>query len=319
MFVIEAKFFSAVIIGLGVVLRPYILNHFKRNGFLGNFIYFAIIMLIALPINIYQPRFTFTSLDDKSAKDLVKIVLKEPLFKDFTALSNLAWKPYYETVNLYNIKASLYKDNNLYYIYLQPECKFLQGCQVTMDKILLINSEDENILIEDMNEAIFAKRACSDVIVQEILQERVNFFFATLMKKMDESQKLDFNYDIQSIHLKDFTELSNKLPQSPNNFKGHLSNSCSATYVVSSFLKTSDSLQKGVDIAFKVLFRNVDIQDNVYEITSDVKYDIYISDEKEVTLLAMPFNAEKFNMTKEEVEEALKKEMIKQEKSSQKR
>lgn len=315
MFVIEAKFFSAVIIGLGVVLRPYILNHFKRNGFLGNFIYFALIMLIVLPINIYQPRFTFTSLDDKSAKDLVKIVLKEPLFKDFTALSNLAWKPYYKTDNLYNIKASLYKDNNLYYIYLQPECKFLQGCQVAMDKILLINSEYENILIEDMNEAIFAKRACSDVIVQEILQERVNFFFATLMKKMDESQKLDFNYDILSIHLKDFTEASDKLPQSPTNFKGHLSNSCSATYVVNNFLKTSDSLQKGVNIAFKVLFRNVDKKDNIYEITSDVKYDIYISDEKEVTLLAMPFNAEKFNMTKEEVEEALKKEMIKQDRA----
>jgi len=166
MFELDLKILGAILIGIGVVLKPYIFRRLNTSGILANIVYFLVLMAIVVPINVYQPKFTLTSLDDKSSKELVEKVLENPFFKEFNNVENVQWKPYLVDKKLYNIKATIYKSSTPYNIYLEPVCDFFKGCQVGLDKIVIIDSKYKSVPVENISEDMFLKRDCRDFIVQ---------------------------------------------------------------------------------------------------------------------------------------------------------
>ncbi len=71
MFEFDLKYLGAAIIGIAIVLRPYIFKRLKVQGFKAHAIYFFALMVIVVPLNMYKPHFTFTSLNDESSKKLI--------------------------------------------------------------------------------------------------------------------------------------------------------------------------------------------------------------------------------------------------------
>lgn len=130
MYEINLQYLSYILIGISVGLRPLIFKKYNFKGIMANTIYFCISMIIIVPFNLYQPKFTFASIDKEFSKALVAEALKTPIFNDYKNIENIEWRPYSEKDKLYNIKATIYKNSQPYTLFLQPNCDFNEGCQV---------------------------------------------------------------------------------------------------------------------------------------------------------------------------------------------
>jgi len=293
LFELDLKYLGAVIIGLAIALRPYIFKRLKVKGLVAHAIYFFIFMIIVVPLNMYKPSLTFTSLNDKSSKELIEKVLKLPIFSNFTnKIKNIEWKPYPSSSNLYNIKANIYQGAKEYIIYLQPACSFLNGCEIGLDKILIVEKQYQEYAVDTITDNIYNKRICHDSIVQDMLKEKIKSAIDVYAVNMNKIPNINFKYKIQSLNVNNFREIEKKFSKGevPKNYK--LSNICEADFTLHSFFKVEDKPRKELASALYMLFDNVTVNDNNYTISSIVKYEVYTSD-GEVIVHALPFNIKK--------------------------
>lgn len=317
MFEIDLKLLGAVLIGVAITVRPYIFKRLNVEGTLAHIVYFSLLMMITFPLYLYQPKFTFTSIDDKSAKELIARVLESPAFNGFTNIENVKWKPYNEDKNLYNIKAQISKQDKHYNIYLQPTCEFLEGCQVGVDKIMVFENGYKSYPVEKLTEDIFIKRDCRDLFVQESLEERIKFGIQTFAENLNKMPNVTLKYDIESLATNNHT-ISKETPLAVKTTPDYmLSNSCSADFELKSVFTIEGQTKKGLEAAFSVMYDDVKVDNDLYAISSKVNYDIYTKN-GEVVVYAMPFNLKKMQKMKTDVETQLKekKAVVKDEKTN---
>jgi len=276
LFEITTSWIGPLIIGVGIAIRRYILKKLDKEGVFANNLYIGIIILISLPFYIWHFNLALSSLDDKSAKKLVSKTLNAKIFDKYK-LDILEWKPYNKEKDLYNIKASITdKNQNRYYMYLQPTCKFLKGCRVGLDKIMIINPDLQNIPIKDMNENMFSHRSCSDKIIGDItLQKNVEPFFKILFKKWNSIKNSQATYKIVELILKDFksTKLSVKNVQDN---QSKLSNSCQANLYIKGDFNINFKNQNETNNILSSMFDNVKQYNGYYKIRTKIDYNIYI-------------------------------------------
>ncbi len=303
---LELKHLGIFLIAIAIVLRPYIFNFFNVKGILAHVVYFLLLMVIVVPLNIYQPRFTLSSLDTKSSKKLIEELLKTPLFEEFENIENVNWKPYLVDKKLYNIKATISKNSKLYHIYLQPTCNFFKGCTVGLDKIMIVNHKYESISIEKITEETFLQRDCRDIIVQNILDDRIKFAIKTYSENMNKVPNIKFKYDIKSLQTMNFKESSSKPLQAKMAQNYKFSNSCSADFILKSLFTIGGQSKKGLNLSLSTMFDNVkEEENNMYIISSKVNYDIYLKN-GEFFVQAMPFNMNKMKKLKLNIENKIK-------------
>jgi len=228
MFEFELKYIGTFIIVMGVALRPYILNKLVYNTAIGNAIYFLLIIAIAVPLHLFK--FTFTSLDDSSAKQLVEKVLTVKPFSEFEHPTEIIWKPYDEEKKLYNIQANLLKGSKSYRLFLQPECRFFKGCEVMMDRIMLIPIKYADFDIDSLTSERFEKRACSDMLVGTLLlEDRLPSVIKSFFEQMAIKTPSTTKYKIESISLSNYKETD--IPYDAKvDSNTTLNNSCEATF-----------------------------------------------------------------------------------------
>ncbi len=277
MFTITTAWIGPMIIAIGATARKYILNHFNKNTTTVNILYIILLFCMALPFYIWQYKFTLSPLNDKTAKELVQKSLKADILNKYK-LDIVTWKPYDKKKNLYNIKASVHDENNhAYYMYLQPTCKFFDGCKVGLDKILVLEPVVKNISIESINEKMFTQRVCSDKIVNDImLKTNVEPFFKELFKKYNAIKNSQASYRIDKLALKDFkqTKIIIKNLQSD---KLRYSNSCQATlYIRGDFNIKFKNRDYTKNILYS-MFDKVKPNSHGYLIKTKANYNIYIN------------------------------------------
>ncbi len=307
MFEFELKHLAAVVIGISVVLRPYILNKLKRNGTLENIVYIILVIIIVTPMYMYK--FTFTSLDDNTAKQIVEKVLTIEPFTGYTQTSNILWKPYDEEKNLYNIQADLSKGARKYRLFLQPECHFFKGCEVTIDRIMLFPKEYTSYGIDKLSTERFEKRICSDIAVETLLKkDRLPNAIKLLFEGMGPKTDSTTYYNIRRITLSDYKET--EVPYnavSDSNLT--LKNSCEAKLEIEgdfSIVYNKDGKEYAAPI-LSAIFDKVSNKGKSFSITSNIKYGIYTTPLKTITIAAQPFNIIKFQKIKEKVNKTQQK------------
>jgi hypothetical protein len=304
MFEFELKHLAAAIIGIGVVLRPHLLNRLKHNDALGNSVYFILIIVLVTPMYMYK--FTFTSLDDNTAKQLVEKVLTFDPFSDYKRPSNIIWKAYDEKKSLYNIQADVFNDARPYRLFLQPECHFFKGCEVAVDRIMLFPKNHAGYDIESLTAEKFEKRICSDVLVESILKkDRLPNAIKLLFKEMKAKTDSSTSYRIRSISLNDYKETDTPYSAAIDS-NVTLKNSCEAKFKLEgdfSIVYSKDKREYAPPI-LKTLFDNVTNKGKSFSISSSVKYGIYMTPKKEITVVAQPFNVAKFQKIRESASKA---------------
>lgn len=278
MITITTSWIGPLIIAIGIIARKKILNHFNKNTKTANLLFIIFILLLSLPFYIWQYKFNFTSLSDKTAKLLIQKSLKSPMLSKYK-LDITTWASYDEKRDLYNIKASIYdKNNHMYYMYLQPTCKFFKGCKVGLDKILIIDPLVKNISIEDMNENMFTKRICSDKIIGDMLLDTsVKKFFRVLFEKYNAIKNSQASYRIDRLYLEDFKH-TNLIIKNIQSNKLKYSNSCQANL----FIKGDFNVKfKNKDYTRNILysmFDEVKPDSHGYIIKTKIDYNIYNND-----------------------------------------
>jgi hypothetical protein len=171
MFEITFGWLAPLLIAIAAVARPYVLNYLKQNGVIGNILYFLVLILLIVPLNMYQPRFTLVSLNDESAKELVAELLKNKILQEYKNPKNIHWQPYNEQKKLYNIQAEVEKEGKSFKLYIQPKCQFFKGCEVGLDKIVILAKDSkDNRDMKSIDEDMFLHRSCSDRVAFKILQ-----------------------------------------------------------------------------------------------------------------------------------------------------
>lgn len=296
MYEIDLKHIGTFIIVLGVILRPYIFKKFNLQGGLYQVLYFVLFMIIVVPLNMYSPKFTLTSLDKNTALTLTQNLLDSPLFleKYKKDLDSLEWKPYNVEKKLYNIKVTLYKDSKPYTLYIQPRCDFLKGCEMDIRKIMLVDETHASIPIEELTEESFNTRACNDKIVEELLNQRIKFIMQTYFDKLkkDTTGKLDYE-------LKFVKSLKHQIRDYPLNkkvlthlySKNRLIKRCQAKFNLEMLLKLDEDKEKSFYMASSILFDDVVKEDDTYKISSKIDYNIYLNNEG-ILVFGLPFKTD---------------------------
>lgn len=314
MFEFNLQHLGALIIGLSVVLRPYLLNKIGHNNAFGNTIYFGSLMLVITPMYMYK--LTFSSLDDDSAKEMVEKVLTFEPFSDYVKPSNIIWKPYNGAENLYNMQADVTYKTRVYRLYLQPECHFFKGCEVTIDRIMLVPKESIDFDITELTTERFDKRPCSDVLVETLLKQEklpgaIKVFFEQMAAKADSKT----HYAIQSVSIHDFKELNTPYKaEIDSNITQR--NSCEARFEMRgnfSVIHNKDGKEYALPI-LQTIFDEVTGKGTSLTISSNVQYGIYTTPQKEIMIAAQPFNFKKFAKIKELNNKSQKQEMVKKKK-----
>jgi hypothetical protein len=301
MFEFDLGFIGPLIVISSVVAKPYILKKLNREGTLVNVVYFLVIMLIGVPLYMLQGKFTLASMNDASAKELVNVVLQQDDFNGFKDIKNIKWTPFSKDQNLYSIKADMTENSELYHIYMQPTCEFFNGCEITMDKILIVKDKDLNIPINYIDEQTFEKRPCSDRYIKSVLlNERISTGFKVLFENYSKvpgttaSQSIDY-IKISNIHESKATNLTDELK------KLHLLNSCQATYEIKGdfVMKKGDNNYMPI---MELLFDEVKLVEGKYIFVSKVDYNIFYNQNNQIVVAAQPFNMEKISAAKKQKE-----------------
>ena len=263
------------IIVLGVTLRKHLLKYLKKEGVFANIVYVLLLLLISFPFYYWQYKFTFTSLDDKSAKELVQKVLQNQMFSKYQ-LNTLAWKPYSKEKNLYNIKANITDNkNHMFVMYLQPTCTFKKGCQVTLEKIIILNSKIKNIPISQIDKDFFTHRSCSDEIIKQlIVNTNIKPFFKALFAKWDSLKVSQASYKIEKLYLSDFKHTDMPI-QSMKRQAKQLNNSCQANLHIKGDFSIQHNGKEATQVILQSMFDKVKKHQNYYTIDTKLFYDIY--------------------------------------------
>lgn len=292
MFDFDLELVGTLILVAGIVARPHILKKMGKDTLLAKIIYFAALMIFVFPFYLYQPKLTFTSLDDNSAKELVSVILQQESFKEFGYINNVEWAPFSEDRNLYNIKADVTSNGEPYHIYMQPTCKFFQGCEVTMDKVLVVHDSELNIPVNHIDEHTFEKRLCSDRYVQYMLTENhIRTAFTALFEHTGKMPGTTASQSIKTINVSNIVksnpgELSDRLK------KLRLLNSCRATFELNGdFILKQNKTNLMPLILY--LFDKSESQNDHYTIVSNVDYNIFVNHDGQILLSAQPFNQQK--------------------------
>ncbi len=275
MITITTAWIGPMILGLGIATRKYILNHFNKNTTTMNALFVIVLLCLALPFYIWQYKFTYISMSDKTAKALAQKSLKADILKKYK-LNIVTWKPYSKEKNLYNIKASVIgKNKHIFYMYLQPTCEFFKGCKVSLDKILVLDPMVKNIPIENMNEKMFDRRICSDELVKDILLDgSVKPFFKKLFEKYNAIKNSQASYRIDKLSLRDSkkTGLIIKNIQS-DNLK--LNNSCQGDLYIKGDFNINFKGKDYTENIFDSMFKRVKPNNQGYLIKAKMNYNIY--------------------------------------------
>ncbi len=288
MFEFDPKYLGMIILGIAIALRPYIFRKLNVKGFIAHLIYFFLLMLIIIPLNMYKIQ--FTSLNDENSKELIENVLTMPTFSNFTnKIENIEWKASSSNSDLYNVKANIYDKNKEYTLYLQPTCNNLSGCKIGVDKILIVEKGYPEYSVDTMTEDIYSKRICQDLIVQNLLKGQIKSAIDRYADNIRKIENGNFEYKIQSLSVNNFRKIKNKFSKGEIPKKYKLSNVCEADFRLNSFFKVPNTSKKDFENALHTLFNKVSMNDNNYTISSIVKYEIYTAKE-EVVVNALPFN-----------------------------
>ncbi len=275
MYEITTSWIGPLIIAIGIAARPYILKRLDKKGSLANVLYIVILILLIFPFYMRTYKFTLMSMNDKSAKELVLKTLDSKIFNGYK-LESLKWKPYDEKKNLYNIKADIVdKKHNSYYMYLQPTCKFFKGCQMRLNKMMIINPDVKNIQLKDMDKRMFAQRDCSDVIVQDIvLGKNVKPFFKALFAKWNSLKNSKATYKIDKLSLKDFKHTKLMIKNIQDN-QDKFSNSCKANLYIKGDFDINFKKQNITKGLLNSMFDKTTSHNGHYKIKTNIYYNIY--------------------------------------------
>lgn len=275
MFEITTSWIGPFIIALGIALRPYILKRLDKKGAFANILFIVVLFLIVLPFYRWTYKFTLVSMNDNSAKELALKALEFKMFDGYK-LESIQWKPYNSKKNLYNIKASIYdKKYNSYYMYLQPTCKFFKGCQIQLNKMIIIDPNIKNIHLKDMNERMFTQRECSDVVVQNIvLEKNVKPFFKALFAKWSSLKNSKALYRIDKLSLGDFKHTKIMIKNIQDN-QDKLSNSCKANLYIKGDFDIKFKNKGITKVILDSMFDKVTFHNGYYEIKTNIYYNIY--------------------------------------------
>ncbi len=275
MYEITTSWLGPFIIAIGIAARPYVLKRFGKKVNLVNVLYIVILILLTLPFYMWTYRFTLMSMNNKSAKKLVLKTLDSKIFNGYK-LNSLKWKPYDEKKNLYNIKAAIAdKKHNNYYMYLQPTCKFFKGCEIRLNKMMIINPDVKNIQLKDMDRRMFAQRDCSDVIVQDIvLEKNVKPFFKALFAKWNSLKNSKAAYRIDKLSLRDFKHTKLMIKNVQDN-QAKFSNSCKANLYIKGDFDINFKNQNNTKGLLNSMFDKITSHNGHYKIKTNIYYNIY--------------------------------------------
>ena len=275
MFTITSTMIGSFIIAIGITLKKYIFKKLKKEGTLANVIYLTLLVSISFPLYIWPFNFTISSLNYNSAKELVNKVLQYKYLSKYK-LDTLVWKPYDSKKNLFNIKAIVNDENEEpYFLYLQPTCKFFKGCKVGLDRIIMIEPAIKNIPVEKMNEKIFIRRLCEDKITRELLiKTNIEPFFQKLFEKYNTFKNANASYRLDSIKLHNFKQTKTEIKNIEND-KFKLTNSCQANLYIKGDFKIENKNYDFTDKIIYAMFDNVQKERNGYIIKTKIDYNIY--------------------------------------------
>jgi hypothetical protein len=282
MFEISSSWIGPLLIGIFVALRPYILKRLKQNNTLGNILYFLLVMVIVVPLEIYQARLTITSLDDATAEKLVQEVLRAELLKGYENPTDVLWKPYNKEKKLYNVEAKIEKEGKRYRLYLQPECEFFKGCKVGFERVVILPEESaDNRAVSAMDEAMFLHRSCADQIALKLLKQKtLPGLFKILFDGLKKIKKSSVEYEISSLFVKQpqTFDTSKKIAYKEKEFS--LGSECKADLTLSGKFIIK-SLNKDITKPiFSYIFDKVEKEsDNVYRLQTPLYYNIYYKED----------------------------------------
>lgn len=268
-----------LIIAIGVALRPYILKLFDKKGTFPNVLYVIVLLLLVLPFYMWNFKFNLTSMNDKTAKELVSKVLDYEMFNGYK-LESLQWRPYDKKENLYNVKAYISdRNHHKYCIYLQPTCEFSKGCEVKLNKIMVIDPDVKDIALRDMDKGMFDHRDCSDVVVRDILLEKnVKPFFEALFAKWNSLENSKATYRIRELSMRNFAQTKPTIKNIQDG-QDSFSNSCRADLYINGDFDIDFKKRNITKGLLSSMFDKIASNNGQYRIKTEILYNIYTNED----------------------------------------
>jgi hypothetical protein len=280
LFEITTAWIAPVLIGFGVVLRPYVLKYMDKKGFVPNLLYFIALMFVVVPLEMYHFRFTLTSLDDDSAKQVVSKVLESKILSEYKTPTNVLWKPYDVKKKLYHIKANVQKDGETFNIYMQTKCEFFKGCTLALKDIVILDQNDTyNRAIEDVTQELFTHRPCSDKIAQDLaIASVVPGIFKILFDKFSKIKDTHADYKLQNISLSNAQEFNTaeKLKIDAKNYT--LLNECKADLKLEGYFHVINKESDSAKPILKYIFSSLKQDKDLYLLEAPFYFNIYAND-----------------------------------------
>jgi hypothetical protein len=239
-------------------------------------------MLIIVPLQMYQPRLTLVSMNQESAKEIVDELLKNRVLQEYKNPKNIVWKPYDEEKKLYNIQAEIENEGEQFKLYIQPKCQFLKGCEVGLDKIVIL-AEDakDNRDIESMDEDMFLHRSCSDRVALKILKEQTApGIFQILFNGFKKIKNTTADYKIANLSINNTKRFDTKGKMKYKEEEFTLGSECIADMNVTGEFKILSKEKDITEAIFSYIFDSVQKQSNgSYLLQTPIYYNIYYKQE----------------------------------------
>lgn len=170
----------------------------------------------------------------------------------------------------YFIKSLLHKNNEKFYLYLNPKCEYLQGCYINSTSEVLVTSKNL-----DIKKEIFTKRICDEQFNKDGIKNFIETIFNQAVTKIvipkNGKAKILSITDGKDISKIDFEGFSMKkhLPKSSK-----LLNSCKGVYSYT-FKSIDDKVAKN---ALNLIFDKVQTHGNTTIVTNKMNLGIYEND-----------------------------------------
>lgn len=307
MFELNLEILSTVIIVLAIIIKEKILSKLNLKGFFPNLIYFLLVIAIVFPLNYFRPSLIFSELDKTTAKDLIKQVINNPVFKDFNSIKNVKVKPYWVDENLYNVKADIKRKELSYKIYLQPTCENNE-CSVTYNKAVIV-PVNIDIPIKDVGIEFFEKRPCNDYLAEEILRGSVKKVFSSHFD-IFEKKGIQYTKEIKSVDFYNIVETKKKTSKLEGS---RYLNSCSSSYEINAVLTQNENSFEELNKVLNILYDSYEKNGDTYKIKSIIDYDIYVDNNKNVKVRGLPRKIRNELEKSEKNKKSIRSEKIKME------
>ena len=293
MFSFDLGIIGTAFIAFAVVLRPYILKKIKKEGTVVNVAYFVLLFILAFPLYMLQGKFTLAAIDEATVNELANTIIQEPLLQEFHSVKNAEWVPYDTKRDLYAVKATITKKETPYSIYFLPQCKFLQGCSVTFNDIMILPDAYKEIPLNYIDEQLFETRDCNDEIIKNFwVKKNIDDAFKKLFENYEKVDGTKTTHSIQTLNFSSFVQKEYNSSDPKPQQHTHLL-SCKGDFILEGRFSVMKDGKEYASTILPLLFDDVQEHNGSLRITSLLTYNLFHDHANNLIVFSQPFRIEK--------------------------